>query len=340
MGQFEETDPSLENYWRAIILFGRNVASYKFALARALLATGHNSGEQIKLEELALPFAEEVSRHLRIADKQCISASSSYLEACRSYNREEISREKLQSLTCKLGFQNVIDAFHVVARDEIPIRFFTDERSTDGAIRLTDNFFALKERAQAVDLPIEVEARWRLVETAWELNVNRNLIAVDFDADLGDLIVSNPTRRTTITSCRDALNGYQKGHCFYCFRPISIQGGSPDLADVDHFLPHRLKSTGFGAMIDGVWNLVLACTECNRGANGKFDRIPTTRLLERLHSRNEYLISSAHPLKETLLRQTGKSPPERQKFLQKSWTEARHTLINQWEPPSEGQSDF
>ena len=111
---------------------------------KTLLAMGRNSGEQIKLEELALPFAEEVSRHLRIADRQCISASSSYLEACRSFNREEISREKLQSLTCKLGFQNVIDAFHVVARDEIPIRFFTDERSTDGAIRLTDNFFALR----------------------------------------------------------------------------------------------------------------------------------------------------------------------------------------------------
>jgi hypothetical protein len=32
--QFLEVQPSIENYWRALILFGRNVASYKFALGR------------------------------------------------------------------------------------------------------------------------------------------------------------------------------------------------------------------------------------------------------------------------------------------------------------------
>ena len=30
---FVDVEPTLENYWRAIILFGRNTASYKFALA-------------------------------------------------------------------------------------------------------------------------------------------------------------------------------------------------------------------------------------------------------------------------------------------------------------------
>jgi len=34
--EFYEVEPSLDNYWRAIILFGRNVASYKFALAKSL----------------------------------------------------------------------------------------------------------------------------------------------------------------------------------------------------------------------------------------------------------------------------------------------------------------
>ena len=41
MSEFYEIEPSLENYWRAIILFGRNVASYKFALAKALIEYGH-----------------------------------------------------------------------------------------------------------------------------------------------------------------------------------------------------------------------------------------------------------------------------------------------------------
>src|SRR4030095_3016186 len=38
MTEFTEVRPTLDNYWRAIILFGRNVASYKFALGKSLLA--------------------------------------------------------------------------------------------------------------------------------------------------------------------------------------------------------------------------------------------------------------------------------------------------------------
>ncbi len=43
-----------------------------------------------------------------------------------------------------------------------------------------------------------------------------------------------------MTSCRDALNGYQKGKCFYCSSEISVQAGHEDLCDVDHFFPHTL----------------------------------------------------------------------------------------------------
>ena len=34
---------TVSDHWRAIILFGRNVASYKFALAHTLLQTKHMS---------------------------------------------------------------------------------------------------------------------------------------------------------------------------------------------------------------------------------------------------------------------------------------------------------
>ena len=37
MTLFTEVQPTLENYWRSVILFGRNVASYKFALGKSLL---------------------------------------------------------------------------------------------------------------------------------------------------------------------------------------------------------------------------------------------------------------------------------------------------------------
>lgn len=37
---FVDVEPTLENYWRAIILFGRNTASYKFALAKIFIDVG------------------------------------------------------------------------------------------------------------------------------------------------------------------------------------------------------------------------------------------------------------------------------------------------------------
>jgi hypothetical protein len=37
MAEFLERQRTPENYWRAVILFGQNVASYKFALAKSLI---------------------------------------------------------------------------------------------------------------------------------------------------------------------------------------------------------------------------------------------------------------------------------------------------------------
>ena len=68
--------------------------------------------------------------------------------------------------------------------------------------------------------------------------------------------------------------------------------------------------------LDGVWNLVLACKNCNRGVAGKFEQIPTLTLLERLHARNNFFIDSHHPLRETLMAQTGKKEKDRISFLQ------------------------
>jgi hypothetical protein len=84
MMQFLEVRPSVENYWRAMILFGRNVASYKFALGKALIELRAAPGDVVKLDDLALPFARNICEHLHNAPpKQATSQSSRFLEACR-----------------------------------------------------------------------------------------------------------------------------------------------------------------------------------------------------------------------------------------------------------------
>ena len=52
---FKEEHPSIESYWRSINLFGRNVASYKFALAKSLLEIAPTGKTEITLAEQAVP---------------------------------------------------------------------------------------------------------------------------------------------------------------------------------------------------------------------------------------------------------------------------------------------
>src|SRR5262249_1969427 len=191
------------------------------------------------------------------------------------------------------------------------------------------------------NVPLEIEARWRLAEAAWELNLPGSAVGVGYDEGLGCLVAeSRLARRRAITSCRDALNGYQKGKCFYCFGNVSLVEGAEDLADVDHFFPHRLKGFRVADPIDGVWNLVLACQVCNRGAQGKFDLLPELPYLERLHRRNEFLIDSHHPLRETLILQTGETEQSRRAFLNDAYKGAVQLLIQRWRPAREHEPAF
>ena len=99
-----------------------------------------------------------------------------------------------------------------------------DERTERKGIVITDNLLKLKEHFQFSNFSHEVEARWRLVETAWSLKISPYLLEVRHD--LGDNILFTETdlsRRINITSSRNSLNGYQKGKCFYCKKDIRIE---------------------------------------------------------------------------------------------------------------------
>jgi hypothetical protein len=339
---FISTNPNRPDYWRSLILFGRNVASYKFALAKSLLELAEHELNFIRLDELSVPFARHVAEHLKHADKQATSASSRFLKAVRQFNNGRLDQDALVRQTVSLGFQNVIDAFHVVNREPIPIQFFVDERKKRGGIVITDELLRLKESLQFHNLPHETEARWRLVETAWQLGLNPALLSVSYDNNLSVLFVRNHLRqRIDVTASRDALNGYQKGRCFYCFREISVLPTSTILADVDHFFPHTIiASTELNDNLNGVWNLVLACRECNRGEMGKLARVPHIRYLERLFKRNNFLIDSHHPLRETLISQTGTTEISRRHFLQRQHTSAKRLLIHEWSPVAELEAAF
>ena len=397
---FQEAHPSLDSYWRSVILFGRNVASYKFALAKSLLEIAPAGKTEITLTELAEPFSRHICEHLAHSPRQATSSSSQFLDKCKAHNDGAITREELLSVTEKTAFNYVIDAFHMVNNSELPIRFYEKDYARTKKIILTDEIFKLQDNAFFDNFVKETESRWRLVETAWEQNISAGLLDIQY-TEVGDLLYidTKKYRRKAVTSARAALNGYQKGKCFYCFGDISIgdepdagfdeQEVSPvasslllvsekpplydrfadnlvgidgkplsdtpeilaedspaidesddDLCDVDHFIPHTLQRYIPEVNLDGVWNLVLTCKNCNRGGEGKFARVPATKYLDRLNKRNEFLINSHHPLRETLMRQTGATPEARADFLRQMDGFAVNHLIHRWETEALGEEVF
>ncbi len=86
--RFFDDQPSLDNYWRAAILLGKNTASYKFAFGAALVELAPTASQSfIPLHTLAKPFALHTARHLRDFPKQTSNAQQGqFLTACEKYN--------------------------------------------------------------------------------------------------------------------------------------------------------------------------------------------------------------------------------------------------------------
>ena len=341
MTEFQINDPSLESQWRALILFGKNSATYKFAFAKSLLELVNSETTKISLTDLSKPFSKNIIEHLKINDKQGNSKSSSFLNVCRRHIKGKISDNELWAKTEKLGFVNVVDAFQNLNGAEIPDIFYEKNyKSGNKEIIIKDNLLKLKESFHFHNFNQEVEARWNLVETAWNLKINPKLLEVKYDEEKSLFFLENDfMRRTDITSVRDSLNGYQKGKCFYSFQDISVVSGNANLCEVDHFFPHINKTihNAFGANINGVWNLVLANKDVNRN---KSARIPEKRFLQRLFNRNEFYIQSKHPLAETIINQTGNTKQKRIEFLNKQYQLAINNAIITWKPEFELNGNF
>ena len=216
-----------ESNWRSVILFGRNAASYKFALAQALIDLAKQDRDSVTLDQLAEPYTRHLCEHLAHSPKQSTSRSSKFIDACSGFNNGEVTHDALISTAVQLGFNNVLDAFHVVNQGDVPVKFFEKDFSRGSKrLILTDEVFKLANSDEAGNIVQETESRWNLVETAWEQGISSSLLRISYD-DLGQAFVAESgTRRKDVTSARGSLNGYQKGHCFYCYVPIDAADGT------------------------------------------------------------------------------------------------------------------
>lgn len=304
---FLDKDTSTLNTFRTLTLFGKNAATYKFALCHALLKqNGQNS--EIRYEDLQDDFLRELVRHYENNPHQFSRGENSLTREIDLYLASDKSSSdwsRLNAAASKNIFNDVFRAYQNVGSGTLADSYmlFEDLRSHK-RITMTDRLLDVLENDQAKQIiSIENQARWHIVEEAWRSGLAANMLS--YNQEDGLFYSESENQRIGLRSAVDTLLPYQNGRCFYCNRKVNkfVLSHCDDFADVDHFFPISMVSRlGEGVPnSNGVWNLVIACKKCNRGQDGKFDAPPAHEYYESLVTRNVLFFEEhKHSLKNAI----------------------------------------
>lgn len=304
--QYTESDLfSEESILRTLILFGRNVSTYKFALADVLLSKDISTS--LSYTDIRDDFVLSLYKHYQSNPHQYQAGENSLTRAFDDYAQNN-EWNKLVKVAEKNIYKNVFKAFHNVGGASIKeelVLFEHDIKSKQ--LIITDSLLKLKENQNLVNqLILENQTRWNIVEEAWKNSLTPNMLVFNSEDNTISSINSD-NERINLRSAVDALLPYQHGKCFYCGRKLNKESDNQaaDFPDVDHVLPFTAfqKFELFQSVSpNGFWNLVIACKECNRGASGKFDAPPDQMYYTKLINRNRLFTEEHnHSLRNTIL---------------------------------------
>ena len=204
----------------------------------------------------------------------------------------------------------VFKHFNVLYRNPIKEPFFSLSDDSRYLV-LHPNLLTLAENKEQPEiLHGELSSRWDLLEHAFEKTNNTDTL--DIDEYLRHIITG--VQRTNLTKLIPTLNGYQQNRCFYCGEELY------DI-EVDHVIPRQALRH------DEIWNLILAHELCNQS---KDDNLPPSHFLDNIIARNEFLIASAHPIKDTLIQQLGKTPSQRRQKIINEYQYAKGKIGRIW----------
>ncbi|OLZ09048.1 HNH endonuclease [Sulfobacillus thermosulfidooxidans] len=302
-----------EDFWRAIILYGLNTATYKIALAQCLISYGEGHQTDIPLDVLARDFFVLYRKRLEADRPQLVLPDRlTVMERIVRLERlGKINEDQAIERVAREAFGDVLPRFHTVSDKALPMSFYHFDGRT---LHLTDELFDLFGNGPKREhLKDETGSRWDLLEAAFSLRRERWSLT----NDIRQFYLEKGYARTDITHTRPVLNGYQHGRCFYCGDVMDN-----DEVHVDHVIPRQLVQH------DELWNLVLAHRFCNLQKN---DALPDAVYIEKLIARNEHFIASNHPIKQTLIRELGASPEARRKAVLRVYHDAELVIGVTWQ---------
>lgn len=296
-----------KDYWRTLILYGGQVATYKIALGKVVLDIASQGIDRVTKEELARRFLVEYQQRLVNGMPQLNTPNRETImeRAVKTLYVKPEAYEEVVSFVKDNAFNDVIPRFHTFNKENVGMDFY---HFKENKLILTDNTFKLLENGEAKSLYKELDARWSLLEAAFEIKrESANLSNDALEIQLKYLKDGYP--RKDITNTIPVLNGYQNGVCFYCGE--SLVGHK---IHVDHVLPRAVLNH------DEIWNLVLAHEICNEQ---KSDLLPPKYYIEKLIERNEYLIKSRHPITTELIRHLGNTRDKRRNYVFKAYEDCK-----------------
>ena len=289
-GAYEMRMASDDELWSALACVfsskSKNTSSYKYGFLKAIIDNLYNVDADLKLsfEQIFSKFGEIywnlILKHGLKQKTVTNDNKETYLEqvlraAVKKY--QILEPIPYESLTSKM----MLDITHQV---KMKCKRYVVGALYEDTMRLFYSFSKKEEWIQINPVMYEFICKHKVVieklnyyEWARFLEkVNEETIAIKL---LGK--IDESAKRDNLSEYRRILyEEFENETCFYCGERLSS-----DKIDVDHFIPWSFIKD------DKLWNLVLACPECNRE---KSDKLPVDRYLNDLLIRNERLIIENH----------------------------------------------
>jgi len=312
-------EPTPEDFWRAITLYGANQTTYKMALGSLLMKYANKNIQKLTLDELAEDFFQTYDDRIKETGKP------QYKKFDDDSVVEKQIRGVLDGTTTKSKALNKIKTgplldqvlpyfLNVFGLKPIPVKFYSvsDDKKT---LNLHDPLLNLFSDNQNDHYVKKINSRWNLLEYSFEKISEAERIFVDTLDE--QLFVVRKDQRTNLTPIKDALSGYQQDRCFYCGEQLF------EPSHVDHVIPFKaLEHNEF-------WNLVVAHEQCNLR---KTDYLTGLHFIENLIQRNEFVIKSHLPLHKEIQADLGGSPKVRRQKIIDSYLYAKNEKkLRMWE---------
>lgn len=162
-------DNRIKADWDEIIKRERMTATYKFALAKALIYLGDGRNRLVDFDKLAYFYSREFCNHLKRYERQSTFKTSRFIRACKDYNDGIISDADLKKITVDHGLSSILDTFHNIDEGTTKTKFYKYDFNRKNILLSSEliNMVMVHGRNSLID---EIEARWSEVERGWNKN--------------------------------------------------------------------------------------------------------------------------------------------------------------------------